>query len=243
MIRKFAALFALVLTFGLAAAPVAAQDVDADALGSVGMESGFLRMYLADPAAADANPDLLGVMVVGLEFDDADNLGDGFEDFTCGFAGGFLGTVDATDCEGLVDAGFEVSDVDGMGDQAIEVSGEADVSGPTPTTMLALQADNYLFIVIYLGDDTPGIADDFGTFLADAEPVDTEVSFSEDGTSTGGFFDMLPQEGDPVVEGFIPMMDDDLFGSASGTPESDDLDTDMGDDLDDDLEEESTPAN
>lgn len=225
MVRKFAALFALVLTLGLAAAPVAAQDVDTDALGSVGMESGFLRMYLANPAAADANPDMLGVMVVGLQFEDADTLADGFEDFTCGFAGGFLGTVDATDCDGLVDAGFNVSDVDGIGDQAIEVTGEADVSGPTPTTMLALQADNHLFIVIYLGDDTPGAADEFGTFLADAEPVDTEVAFSDDGTSTGGFFDMLPQEGDPILEGLIPMMDDDLFGSATGTPETADPDS------------------
>lgn len=236
MVRKFAALFALILTLGLAAAPVAAQDtsVDTDALEDVGMQNGYLRMYLADPST-NANPDLLGVMVVGLEFEDADSLNDGFEDFTCGFAGGFLGTEDVLDCEGLVDAGFEVSDVDGIGDQAIEVSGEADVSGPTPTTMLALQSDNHLFIVIYLGDDTPGAADDFGTFLADAEPVDTEVEFSDDGTSTGGFFDMLPQEGDPLLEGLMPMMDSDLFGDSSSTPASDDVDVD--------LEEESTPAN
>lgn len=231
MVRKFAALFALILTLGLAAAPVAAQDVDSDALEDVGMQSGFLRMYLADPATSE-NPDMLGVMVVGLEFEDADSLDNGFEDFTCGFAGGFLGTADALDCEGLVDAGFEVADVEGMGDQAIEVTGEADVNGPTPTTMLALQADNHLFIVINLGDDTPGSADAFGTFLADAEPVDTDVVFSDNGTSTGGFFDMLPQEGDPLLEGLIPMMDTDLFGSTTSTPESDDMD-DM----------ESTPAN
>lgn len=232
MVRKFAALFALILTLGLAAAPVAAQDVDSDALEDVGMQSGFLRMYLADPATSE-NPDMLGVMVVGLEFEDADSLDNGFEDFTCGFAGGFLGTEDALDCEGLVDAGFEVSDVEGMGDQAIEVTGEADVNGPTPTTMLALQSENHLFIVINLGDDTPGSADEFGTFLADAEPVDTDVEFSDDGTSTGGFFDMLPQEGDPLLEGLIPMMDSDLFGSATSTPASD-VDVD---------DMESTPAN
>lgn len=220
MVRKFAALFALILTLGLAAAPVAAQDVDQEALEDVGMQSGYLRMYLADPATSE-NPDMLGVMVVGLEFEDADSLDSGFEDFTCGFAGGFLGTEDVLDCEGLVDAGFEVSDVDGMGDQAIEVTGEADVNGPTPTTMLALQSDNYLFIVINLGDDTPGSADEFGTFLADAEPVDTEVAFSDDGTSTGGFFDMLPQEGDPLLESLMPMMDTELFGNSSSTPESD----------------------
>lgn len=247
MVRKFAALFALILTFGLAAVPVAAQDVDPDDLDAVGMESGYLRMYLADPSDP-ANTDLLGVMVVGIEFQDAESLDEGFEDFTCGFAGGFLGTVDAVDCDGLVDAGFDVADVTGIGDKAIEVSGEADVSGPTPTTMLALQSENQLFIVIYLGEANPGIADDFGTYLADAEPVDTEVQFSEDGTSTGGFFDMLPQEGDPLLDGLMPMMDDDLVGSVTGTPETDmdsdlgdDMDSDLGDDMDD-LDEESTPA-
>lgn len=223
MVRKFAALFALILTLGLAASPVAAQDVNVDDLEEVGLQSGYLRMYLADPSAADANPDLLGVMVAGFEFDDASTLDDAFEDFTCGFAGGFLGAEDALDCEGLVDAGFDVADVDGIGDQAIEVSGEADISGPTPTTMLAVQADNYLYVVIYLGDDSPGAADDIGTFLADAEPVDTEVVFSDDGTSTGGFFDTLPQAGDAEIEGLLPMMDMDFLGSSSGTP--DDLDS------------------
>lgn len=218
MVRKFAALFALILTFGLAAAPVAAQDVNADDLSELGLESGYLRMYVADPTAEGANPDLLGVMAIGMEFDTADTAEDAFEDFTCGFAGGFLGTDDVLDCDGLVDAGFDVADVDGVGDQAIEVTGEADISGPTPVSLLALQADNYIFLVISLGDDTPGIGDDFGIFLADAEPVDTEVEFNADGTSTGGFFDMLPQEGDPLVEGFMPALDQDVFGLDTATP-------------------------
>ena len=220
MVRKFAALFALVLTFGLAVAPVAAQDLDTDSLEALGLESGYLRMFVADPAVESANPDLLGVMVVGLEFDNADTVDDAFEDFTCGFAGGFLGVAAVTDCDGLVDQGFNVSDVDGMGDQAIEVTGEADVNGPTPVNILALQSDNHIFVVINLGTDTPGSGDDFGTFLADAEPVDTDVEFNSDGTSTGGFFDMLPQEGDELIDGFMPLMDQDLFGTVTGTPAS-----------------------
>lgn len=229
MIRKFAALFALVLTLGLAAAPVAAQDVDADDLAAVGMENGYLRMYLADPNAEGANPELLGVMVAGFEFDETDTLDNAFEDFTCGFAGGFLGNEDALNCDGLVDAGVEVADVDGIGDQAMEITGESADLGPT--NILAVQSENRLFLVIYLGDATPGVGDDIGTFLADAEPVDTEVMFSDDGTSTGGFFDMLPQEGDAEIEGLMPMMDEDfLGGSLTSTP-----DTGMP-------EDDSTPA-
>lgn len=220
MFRKLAALFALILTMGLAVAPVAAQDIDADDASALGLESGFLRMYAADPTAANANPDLLGVMVVGMEFDAADTAEVAFEDFTCGFAGGFLGADDVLDCEGLVDAGFEVADVDGIGDQAIEVTGEADINGPTPASMLALQADNYLFIVINLGDDTPGTGDDFGLFLAEAEAVDTEVELDDSGASTGGFFDMLPQEGDELLEGLMPILDQDLFGTTTATPAS-----------------------
>lgn len=220
MVRKFAALFALVLTFGLAAAPVAAQDVDTDDLAGIGLENGYLRMYVADPTAPDVDPNLLGVMVVGMEFDTADTTEDAFEDFTCGFAGGFLGTEDVLDCNGLVDAGYSVSDVDGMGDQAIEITGEADINGPTPVNLLALQADNYIFMVITLGDDTPGAGDEFGVFLAEAEPVTTEVEFNSDGTSTGGFFDMLPQEGDELIEGFMPMLDEDVFGTDTATPAS-----------------------
>ena len=212
MVRKFAALFALILTFGLAAAPVAAQDVDPSDLEGLGLESGYLRMYVADPTVETENPEILGYMVVGLEFDNGSTVEDAFEDFTCGFAGGFLGTAGVMDCQGLVDEGFDVADVDGIGDQAIEVTGEADISGPTPVSMLALQADNYIFIVITLGDSTPGGGDAIGTMLAEADPVDTDVVFSDDGTSTGGFFDMLPQEGDAEIEGFIPMIDQDVFG-------------------------------
>lgn len=218
MVRKLAALFALMLTLGLAASPVAAQDFDTDDLEGLGLESGYLRMYLADPSNTEANPDLLGVMVVGLEFDSAETVDEAFEEFTCGFAGGFLGTEDVLDCDGLVDAGFDVADVDGMGDQAIEIGGEADINGATPVNLLALQADNYIFVVIHLGDDTPGAGDAFGSFLADAEPATTDVEFTSDGTSTGGFFDMLPQEGDAEVEGLMPMMDESIFGEPVGTP-------------------------
>lgn len=219
MVRKLTALFALVLSLGLAIMPAAAQDVTMDDASEFGLEGGYMRMYMADPASeATATPDLLGVMVAGFQFDSADSAEAAFEEFSCGFAGGFMGAADAQDCDGLAEAGFTVSDVEGIGDAAIEITGEADVAGPTPVTLLSIQSENNLFMVITLGSDEPGSSDTIGKFLADAEPVDTEVEFSEDGTSTGGFFDILPQEGDAEIEGLMPVSDMNFFEDAESTP-------------------------
>lgn len=216
MVRKLTALFALVLALGMAVMPAAAQDVSMDDAAEFGLENGYMRVYVADPAAASpVAENVLGVMVAGFQFDSADSAETAFEDFSCGFAGGFMGAEDATDCDGLSEAGFTVNDVDGMGDQAIEVTGEADISGPTPVTLLSIQSGENLFMVITLGSDEAGSSDAMGTYLADAEAVDTEVELSEDGTSTGGFFDMLPQEGDAEIEGLMPVSDMDFFGGAA----------------------------
>ena len=220
MIRKLTALFALVLSLGLAIMPAAAQDVSLDDASEFGLEGGYMRMYMADPAAeATPSPDLLGVMVAGFQFDSADSAESAFEEFSCGFAGGFMGAADAEDCAGLADAGFTVNeDLEINGDKAIEITGEANVGGPTPVTLLSIQSDNHLFMVIVLGVAEEGAGDVMGGYLADAEPVDTEVEFSDDGTSTGGFFDMLQQEGDAEIEGLMPVSDMDFFGDAESTP-------------------------
>ncbi len=219
MVRKLTALFALVLSLGLAIMPAAAQDVTMDDAAEFGLEGGYMRMYMADPASeATAAPDLLGVMVAGFQFDEAESAEAAFEEFTCGFAGGFMGATDAQDCDGLTEAGFTVSDVDGIGDQAIEITGEADIAGPTPVTLLSIQHEGHIFMVITLGSSEPGVSDAMGTYLVNAEPVDTEVEFSDDGTSTGGFFDMLPQEGDAEIEGLMPISDMNFFEDAEGTP-------------------------
>lgn len=216
MVRKLTALFALVLSLGLAVMPAAAQSVDSEDASELGMESGYMRVYVADPSAASpASTDILGVMVAGFEFDEASTAEDSFEDFSCGFAGGFMGAAEATDCDSLSEEGFTVSDVDGIGDQAIEVTGEADISGPTPVTLLAIQSDNYLYMVISLGTDESGSSDEMGMFLAEAEASDSEVMLSEDGTSTGGFYDMLPQEGDAELEGLMPVSDMDFLGTSA----------------------------
>ena len=220
MVRKLTALFALVLSLGMAVMPAAAQDLTMDDASEFGLEGGYMRMYMADPASeATVAPDLLGVMVAGFNFDSADSAEAAFEDFSCGFAGGFMGADDAEDCAGLADAGFTVNDnLEINGDKAIEITGEANVGGPIPVTLLSIQSDNNLFMVITLGVAEEGASDAIGGYLADAEPVDTDVEFSDDGTSTGGFFDMLPQEGDAEIAGLAPQSDLNVFEDAASTP-------------------------
>ena len=65
MVRKLTALFALVLSLGMAVMPAAAQDLTMDDASEFGLEGGYMRMYMADPTSdATVAPDLLGVMVI-----------------------------------------------------------------------------------------------------------------------------------------------------------------------------------
>ena len=221
MIRKFAALFALILTFGMAAAPVAAQDIDTDSMEDLGVENVYARQYEVDPnATTETNTQAL--MAVGIELDDADRVDDAtFDIFVCAFTGGFvselIGTDEVQSCEDLEGLGMTLdSDVD-MGDRALELSGDSTM----PLNILAVQNDSVVFIMINIGDPAAGSLDAFGTAVADADVSDAEVELNADGTSTGGFFDMLPQEGDEAVEGFIPAADISLLeGVETATPGS-----------------------
>ena len=221
MIRKFAALFALILTLGMAAAPVAAQDIDTTDMEAMGVENVYARQYEADPnATTETNPQAL--MAVGIVLDDADRIHDAtFDVFVCAFTGGFVSELTGSDevqnCEDLETMGMTLnSDLD-MGDRALELSGDSTM----PLNILAVQNDNVVFIMINIGDPAAGSLDAFGTAVADAEVSDSEVELNADGTSTGGFFDMLPQEGDEAVEGFVPAADISLLeGVETATPDS-----------------------
>lgn len=214
MVRKLMALFALVITFGMAASPIAAQDVSQSDLEALGIESGYVRGYISDDMTQGAAMKMVG----GFVFDEEETVQESFETFACGFAAGFSGE-DALDCDALAETGnVTVADVDGIGDKAIEFTGEAQ---GMEYVMLMVADENYMFLVVVLGEGLEeGAADDIAKYLVDAEPVDTEVAFNEDGTSTGGIYDMLPQEGDAEIEGFTPQMDMDLIGSTVATPAS-----------------------
>lgn len=213
MVRKLVALFALVLTLGMAVSPVAAQDVNMDDLEEFGLKSGYFRGYMN----TDTSADIMMIMVGGFEFEEADVANEHFEDFACGFAAGFSGS-EALECDALAEDGVGVSDVDNLGDKAMAFTGEAQGMN---YEMLMIQDENHIFVVVGLGETVPeGSMDELGKFMVEAEPVDTEVQFVDDGTSTGGFFDMLPTADDDVLAGFAPMIDMDILEETTGTPAS-----------------------
>lgn len=215
MIRKLKVMITLMFMLGMAVAPVAAQDLDVEDMEDMGLQGMYGRMYLTE-AALTGQPGVMGVMIVGVSFTEADVAEEAFETITCAFAGGMLDIEDEGDCEALQEGGVEVTDLDGVGDQAIELIGQSgEDEDAQPILIVSTQSANNIFLVIYLGDNEPGLADDFAVFLADADPVDTEVEFDADNNGTGGFFDMLPQEGDAVLEGLIPYQDLDLFSEMS----------------------------
>lgn len=218
MIRKLKVVITLMFMLGMAVAPVAAQDFDVKDLDDLGLQGMYGRLYLTEAALTGA-PGLMGVMVVGVNFSDASAAEEAFEPLTCGFAGGMFEIDDDGDCTNLQDGGVEITDLDGVGDQAIELIGEIGEGEHAQAILIAAtQSENNIFLVIYLGDNTPGLADDFAVFLADADPVDTEVEFDADNNGSGGFFDMLPLDGDDVVEGMIPFEDMDIFSELSDAP-------------------------
>lgn len=48
-------------------------------------------------------------------------------------------------------------------------------------------------------------------FITDSEIKSEQVSFNPDGTSTGGEFDRMPRQGDPILNGLEPVRDMDLL--------------------------------
>lgn len=54
-------------------------------------------------------------------------------------------------------------------------------------------------------------ATDVAEFVADADIETDEVTFNEDGTSTGGVFDRMPTGDDDIVGDFTTIMDREVF--------------------------------
>jgi hypothetical protein len=218
LFKRLAVLLSLIFTLAFTTSAVA-QDVPAlDPSEVEGLENAYGRMYMVDiesvmstPGAAEAvaaGETPLSGMAAVFSFDDAGNAEAAFDQFSDEFVSGFFG-----------DAEVEETEVDDLGDKAIEYTGEMelDATETATTSMLIIQDGETLMISMIMGgtetsDQALGLAE----YMLDAEPGEDEATVVDDGTSTGGTFDVMPTADDAdVVGGMIPFMDIDFLEGGS----------------------------
>ena len=217
MFKRIALLLSLLFALAVSSSAGAQQGTPTLDPGDVeGLESGYARMYIADIEAMMATPDAMEEMSLEdlalsgmgavFTFEDEGAAEDAFGLFGDQFA---LGFMEGSGTEA------EKSEIDDLGNQAVEYLGETEVDDETtsPTSMILVQEGEYIYIAMILGgaevsDDTRAFAE----YLLEQEIPDTEVVFNEDGSSTGGVYDILPnEENTDIVRGMVPFMDADFM--------------------------------
>ena len=216
MFKRIALLLSMVLALAVSSSagaqeatpPLNPADVE-------GLESGYARMYIADIEAMMATPgameemsldDLaLSGMAAVFTFEDEDAADAAFGEFSDMFPTLFM------------ESGKDVesTDIDDLGDQAVEHFGEMVIDDETTaaTSMILVQDGEHIFIAMIMGgSETSESTRAFAEYLLDGEISDAEIVFNEDGSSTGGVYDIMPnEENTDIVQGMVPFMDADFM--------------------------------
>lgn len=108
--------------------------------------------------------------------------------------------------EPIVGQPLESEEVDDLGDNATRSSATIDQNEMSINVSLILvQQDETIYVVgsVVMNGDADQMATDVMEFMLDGEAGDAaDVEFNEDGTSTGGYFDVFPAEEDAeLVQG------------------------------------------
>lgn len=213
--KKFLFTLSLLLTLGLSTAGVAAQTdgveaPDLEGLEDVydveGLQSVYDRTFSVDFEAMMASPDadiesfdmsamMQMVSVQGITFDNEDNANAYIEDMKSQ-----MDEAMEQDEAGTFED-MEISDLDDFDVNGIRV----DMNMPEmeiAATMVVFADGNHVFQIMAMDGDEEvanSTAEDITQFVLDAEVENEDVTFSEDGTSTGGVFDRMPTVDDGIV--------------------------------------------
>jgi hypothetical protein len=214
LFRRFAVLVSLVLSLALASSAMA-QDAPPMSFEDIeGLESGYGRMYMVDFEILFATPEAMESMMSGADspvmgivgvftFEDAASAEDALEMFGEEFSASFF--------EGEEPEKAEIED---LGDNALGYAGEAELDAETTmsSAVVVAQEDTYLYLaVVFGGAEALEMGQSWVEFMLDGEISDDPVELSEDGTSTGGVFDLMPGEEDTeITGGLLPMTDIDF---------------------------------
>lgn len=228
--RRILAIVAAVMLLGMGFAGAAAAQSDATPSSDQVWEYAYGRNYASEAMTSsdsNATPDMNGTLLVqtiGFKFTDESIISDNFDEFADGFASGYFGetssssaSTPASDMATPTSGAPQAEPVDDLGDQAVKYVGSSEFSGQELQVALFIwQQGEYAYVVSGVGGDEAQAEQDamaFVDYISQAEPSDEDVSFSKDGTSTGGVFDQFPTADDTPVEGLVPQEDVDYSAS------------------------------
>lgn len=160
---------------------VAAQSIPN--LGMASLQSGSMRMMLNLNAASDPT----GAMMIAVTFEDATFLDNQFATMADSFGGSFFSGEHTS------------TPINGLGDAAVEMTGQTGSAQNdlTPADVALAQDGTILFGAMVLGgNNTSTLTTDIASFMVNADPSDTPVTFDDAGASTGGVFDRMPTSAD-----------------------------------------------
>lgn len=224
--KKLLITLSLLLTIGFATSGVAAQTDGVQAPDLEGMEAAYDveglqsvydRTFSVDFEAMMASPDadlesldmsvlMNSISIQGMTFDSEDNAKNYIDDMKSEMEK----AVEEGDAETF--EGMEISELEGFDVDGIRV----DMDMPDleiAVSMIMFSDGNHVFQVMVMNADmetAQSHADEVAQFVIDAEIENEEITFSEDGTSTGGVFDRMPTSDDEIVGDLTSTMDTEL---------------------------------
>lgn len=193
----------IAMVFALACtvlSPVAAQTPASDPVDELNKIASnvtiYGRSYEANLSGTPVPGESMPVMAIvqAYVFDDADVAAEAFP---------HVQQLMMNELESVVDAPFETNDIDDLGTTATLSTADVSKSGMTASVALFLvQKDEviYLSASVVANGEAEDVANDYLTFMMDQKPGDTDaVEFTDDGTSTGGYFDTMPTSADTDI--------------------------------------------
>lgn len=207
--RRLLALLALLMPL-LLAAPATAQSPEATPETLPGLEYVAARQYAPDPSQPiDPGAESIFILTVRIYvFDSEEHANAGWES-----------TVNSTAIESDVPTesdkvAYEEIDIEGLGDRAwaTTLSAETPQGDTGYFRLLYVQDGEMLYTLSAIaGSEEPTlVTDEIAAYMVDAEAGGGEAQLNEEGTSSGGVWDLLPPSDDPMLGDLVAFLDAEL---------------------------------
>jgi hypothetical protein len=190
------------------------EDDEFDFSTLEGIQRGVGRFYTGDEAAMqtpETAPAGVYYLVVALiEFDSEDHAAAALDvvygDWVDSFASDDTFTLQE----------LEPGELGDIGDQSLGARGAAEADGvQVDTVLLAVRDGAYVYLVatVGVGEDSGSldVATGIARTVIEADAGEGDGTFDEYGGSTGGLWDKMPGEDDPLLAGLTPTSDEMLY--------------------------------